>query len=210
MEQNNNSKEIKKALYLLVGIPAVAVLILLGLLVYEKISDAKNESPINKIEENIDAEDNGKEDASYTYELLKGYYEAKRNIKSYDDEIRLGLDLYKDGTFWLEISHISEPWGIAGNYSIENNNVKLNFLFRTGGECGITSTTGTTTLIFNNNNFILNDKSLIEYFDWNVETEETQVAQINLSKKTSNNFLGQSNKYNSVLEVLSDLNCEIY
>lgn len=176
MEQNNNSKEVKKALWLLVGIPAVAVLILVGLLIYNHYVDNKDvtnikteeKDPVDKEEHNTEEDENseGKID-------LTGYTEidiTEQNIypiyKRYENDsftFNLPNNLSYEGKFIIENNKLY--FGINGEkYVINIDNPKKVVI----GDYGIDNTytlmvladDGVIYTVYLNPNYDINDNNL--------------------------------------------------
>lgn len=123
-------------------------------------------------------EENNNENIKYTYEEIKGLYTYTNEESSYS------LYLWENGTFKYEHSFDSSDGhgheGRIGNYIIEDNVIKLNYLFSTGTDISLSVTKGNKELKidsydritftdsdFNNNKILLkkdNDKENNELY----------------------------------------------
>lgn len=123
-------------------------------------------------------EENNDENIKYTYEEIKGLYTYTNEESSYS------LYLWENGTFQYEhfydTSNEYGGGGIIGNYIIEDNVIKLNYLFTTGTDISLSVTKGNkelkidsyesitfTDADFNNNKIVLkkdNDKENNELY----------------------------------------------
>lgn len=90
----------------------------------------------------------------YSYSNMKGIYEWKN-----EDDIGIQLILSEDGTF----AYYFEVGGITGNYTLVDNTIILNEIFKHGGGMGLVVTKGEKKLTINKDNSITGNFSSEDY-----------------------------------------------
>ena len=143
-------KELKVRLSTVVCVFIILVLIVtLGVVYY--LGFVKNDNTKNMIANGEVAEKNN-ENIQYTYEEIKGLYTYKNQGHEYS------LYLWENGTFQYEHSFNSSDGygheGRIGNYIIEDNVIKLNYLFSTGTDTSLSVTKGNKELKINSHDTI--------------------------------------------------------
>ena len=95
------------------------------------------------------------EKESYSYASMEGIYKLSTEVEIDGGKEKAGATLYlwRDGTFKYEQSVLA-PMGQLGNYIIEENKIKLNYLFETNSGAGVNVITGEKELTINSINSI--------------------------------------------------------
>ena len=104
------------------------------------------------------------EKVNYSYNDMKGFYSTKEtvNIDSQNFTEAYTLYLSEDGTFRYEYV-MNAPRSVMGNYTIVDDEIRLNYLFTSNSGAGIFATNGSKTLKIKDKNTLVdnnpNDKS---------------------------------------------------
>ena len=148
----------------------------------ENVEDRNEELAVkNNIASNEQVTEENSNENQYTYEKIKGLYTYTNEESAYS------LYLWENGTFKYENFFDSSDGygggGRIGNYIIEDNVIKLNYMFSTGTDASLTVTKGNKELKidaydritftdedFNNNKILLkkdnNNKEDNELYDF--------------------------------------------
>lgn len=126
-----------------------------GYLVYDKLSTQPKEN------ENEEKVEDLTEEKKYTYEEMAGnyYYEISAGIEEIPSLMdRFYLLLSEDGTF--SYSHVRQASvGVIGNYMIDGNGIKLNYIGSTNNGAGIGEILDKShTLIINDDKSLTDEK----------------------------------------------------
>lgn len=149
MEGKNNSNVV-------VILLVVIILGLVGFIVYDKVLN-KTDLENNNISNN--QEQIAEQKVVYSYNAIKGLYTYESNMKTQNNfNYEYELYLYENGTFiYYEFEGLKSR--AIGNYTIVDNKIILNELFRTGTDVGIKVNKEEilTTLIINSDNTITDE-----------------------------------------------------
>ena len=121
----------------------------------EKIDETKTSESLNSTSNDIIKNNN--EPKTYTYSNIKGLYKNTIKSKEEDIDINYELYLYENGTFDYQ-SYAMASNGVIGNYIIVDNNIILNYLFRTGSDAAIDATEGQKVLKIDEDGSITDSK----------------------------------------------------
>ena len=159
------------------------------------IHNQSNDNVSNQEKNNIS--ENNK---TYTYSEMKGLYKFEYKNLNENSKIEYkttyNLYLYENGTFVYKMLNIA-PSGYIRNYIIENNEIKLNYLFSFNSGTGIKSIKETKILTINSNNSITDENQPIDTINLtNITLTKTNETEENKFITDGNDFDKILNKYN--------------
>ena len=196
-KKNNNTL----ILFLVVIIIIMAVVI--GLLLTGTIKlNSKTVNNDSKVTTNDNSNsNNSSEVVSYNYSDIKGLYKASYEFTSEElgeegnNKVSANyyLYLYENGTFTYRMSIVS-PMGYNGNYTIVENKIILNYLFKTASDTSLTVTSGTKELLINS------DLSIRDSDPFSTHKELSKITEVKLTKATSTEENEYSYDFSNVLE----------
>ena len=139
----------------------------------------------NKDSQNKEDKDNQSKDSSgtqviptkYTYKNVYGVYTNKTEIEEDGNTLIASykLILNEDGTFIYRMGTIA-GWGYVGNYTIDNNTITLNCIFKMGSDASKKVISKTKTITINSDNTLTDPKS---------DEPAADSAKVLLNKSTS-------------------------
>ena len=96
----------------------------------------------------------------YTYKNVYGVYTNKTEIEEDGNTLMASykLILNEDGTFIYRMGTIA-GWGYIGNYTIDNNTITLNCIFKMGSDASKKVISKTKTITINSDNTLTDPKS---------------------------------------------------
>ena len=140
------------------------------------------------------------EQNNYDYGLVKGLYMYTSDVIKDDiDEFQASyrLYLYENGMFKYEMS-THGPFGYIGNYTIEDNEIKLNYLFETNGGASINVVSGTKNITIDESGNLIDNKQSIN---------SVNLTSVTLTKDSSE-VLDYNNLFNILDNYIIENNAE--
>ncbi len=162
-----------------------------------KNNHSENTTTNNQENSNVTNKENNK---AYNYSEMKGLYKFETEILTDESgnkyRATYNLYLYENGTFIYKLSTMA-PFGYMGNYIIEDNKIKLNYLFSTNSGASIKITKGSKNLAINSNNSITDENQPINTINLtNITLTKTNETEENKFITDGNDFEKILNNYN--------------
>lgn len=143
----------------------IIILGLVGFIVYDKlikVDEVTTKDEVTKENKEKEEEENKDEilcSKNYTYKDIAGFYIYR------SDNMGLTLQLEEKGTFYYTIARQTASRA-AGNYTIVDNIIYLNYMFEMGNDAGgMFDSDKTNTMIINE------DNTLTDNFDYQISTK---------------------------------------
>ena len=149
MEQGKNNKGVITVLSTII----VILLVLVALLATGRISFEEKTTNNTQTSEKTDNEETSTiVNANNSY-VGKYQYKDETAVDSEGNSnpLTFTLNLYDNGIFKYQLNDKYAPVGVIGNYTINNNELILNFLFNTGSSSDINVTQGIKKLTIDSN-----------------------------------------------------------
>lgn len=164
---------------------------------------ATNKIKLNQSNDNIFKEERdniSENNKTYNYSEMKGLYKFETEILTDESgneyKATYNLYLYENGTFIYKLSTMA-PFGYMGNYIIEDNKIRLNYLFSTNSGASIKITKGSKNLTINSNNSITVENQPINTINLtNITLTKTNETEENKFITVGNDFEKILNNYN--------------
>ncbi|MGM9882465.1 MAG: hypothetical protein ACI31S_06485 [Bacilli bacterium] len=173
MERKNTGLKV------LVVILTILVIALGGFIIYDKV--LKEETIEPDILDDID-----NKEIIYNYSDIKGLYTAHEtvNIDGLEEAQNASYTLYlwENGTFKYEYG-VFAPMGVIGNYTIVDDEIRLNYLFQTSSDVSLTPIEGDKVLKISSDSSILDSDY---YFKENTNNvEEVKLVKANAEEESN-------------------------
>lgn len=173
MERKNTGLKV------LVVILTILVIALGGFIIYDKV--LKEETIEPDILDDID-----NKEIIYNYSDIKGLYTAHEtvNIDGLEEAQNASYTLYlwENGTFKYAYS-VYAPMGVIGNYTIVDDEIRLNYLFQTSSDASLTPIEGDKVLKISSDSSILDSDY---YFKENTNNvEEVKLVKANAEEESN-------------------------